>query len=91
MGKYFVLQVKRMLRLIPLMVLVGALLLCGFFLAYRGIVSKWEQENSFQKLQIGLVGTADDPLLEAALEAAKSLDATQMSIDFVQMQEVQAV
>lgn len=91
MGKYFVLQVKRMLRLIPLMVLVGALLLCGFFLAYRGIVSKWGQENSFQKLKIGLVGTADDPLLEAALEAAKSLDATQMSIDFVQMQEVQAV
>lgn len=90
MGKYLIIQVKRIGRLFPVLLLVAALLLAGAYGAYQGLLHKWEQGQVFQKVQIGVVGTDGDSLLQRAVDAVKSMDSSGMSLDFVTMSEQQA-
>ena len=91
MGKYFWVQVKRIGRVIPLAVLASVILFAGIYLAYQALVSHWEQDESFRKLQIGIVGTADDHLMQMAVDAVKTMDSSHLSVTFAEMGEQQAI
>lgn len=90
MGKYLTIQLKRIGRLLPALILVAALLLTGVYGAYQGLLHRWEQGEAFQKVQIGVVGTDSSDLLQRAVDAVKSMDSSQFSLDFIQMSEQQA-
>ena len=90
MGKYLIVQLKRIGRLFPILLLVAALLLAGAYGAYRGLMGRWEQGEVFQKVHIGVVGTQDDDLLQKAVDAVAAMDSSNLSLSFIQMSEQQA-
>ena len=90
MSKYFLLQLKRVLRILPAIVLVAALLFGGLYLVYTGLITQWTQADVFQKVTIGMVGTADDHFLELGLTAVQTMDSSNLTVTFEAMEEQQA-
>lgn len=90
MSKYFLLQLKRVLRILPAIMLVAALLFGGLYLVYTGLITQWTQADVFQKVTIGMVGTADDHFLELGLTAVQTMDSSNLTVTFEAMEEQQA-
>ncbi len=90
MRKYFITQVKRILGILPAILLVAALLYGGLDLAYRGLIVQWNQSDEFQKVNIGIVGTDDDYYLELGMKAVQSMDSSKFTVSFIPMEEKQA-
>ena len=92
MGKYFVLQLKRVARFLPLALCVMALLFGCMGLVYQNMILAQEGEDqaASAKIKVGMVGTAGDQYLQWGL-AAMQFDSTALSIEMVQMEEAEAV
>lgn len=91
MNKYFATQLKRLLRLLPVVLCVLILLTTSIYLVYNGLVSRWTKSDTLEKFNIGLVGTQDEPMLQVGLEAVTSMDSSSMSIVFLEMDEETAI
>lgn len=87
MGKYFYVQLKRLLRLFLPVLLVTAMLFGCLMVVYDTISSMNEESKVTTKFQIGVVGTASDFYLQMGLKAMDSIDSTRFSIKLVEMEE----
>lgn len=87
MRKYFITQIKRLWRLLPIAFLVMALLFGSIYLIYQKIVSDWSQSSALKKLDVGIVGVLDDRLLKNSLEAIKTMDDSNLSLNLIEMDE----
>lgn len=74
----------------PIAFCVMGLLFGSVYLIYRGLVSQWSQSDSFKKMNIGIVGVMDDPFLKMGLDALKTIDATNLSLTLIEMEEAAA-
>ncbi len=83
MSKYLLTQLKRLLHIFPAILLVAALLYGGLSLAYNGMIRQWNQSDVFQKVNLGMVGTADDYYLELGLNAVQTMDSSKFTVSFV--------
>ncbi len=90
MGKYFVLQLKRLLRLLMPVLLVAAILFGCLGVLYNGILALDAENTQQTKFQVGLVGTAGNTYIELGLAMLGSFDSTRFSVEFVQMEEPEA-
>lgn len=90
MVKYFVCQLKRLGRLLPVLLLVMAVLVGGIKLVYQTMVTQWFAPEKTEKLSVGMVGTASDRLLGMGMNALLSMDSSEISVEFLQMEEPQA-
>lgn len=90
MGKYFVLQLKRLLRFLLPVLLVAAVLFGCLGGVYQGILALDAENNQQTKFQVGLVGTAGNTYIELGLAMLGSFDSTRFSVEFVQMDEPEA-
>lgn len=90
MRKYLLLQLKRLARILPPVLLVIAALFGCVSLAYDAIGSIQNDAGEHTKFKIGLVGTAGDSYMQMGLAAVESFDSTRFSVDFVQMDETEA-
>lgn len=90
MKKYFVVQLKRLLRILPPIVLVAALLFSCVIVAYGAMKSMEEDSGKITKFQVGIVGTAGDSYLQLGLKALESLDSSRFAIELVEMEEPDA-
>lgn len=92
MGKYFVLQLKRVARFLPLALCVMALLFGCMGVVYQVLVAGQEGEAQAEaaKIKVGMVGTAHDQYLQWGL-AAMQFDSSALSVEMVQMEEKDAV
>lgn len=91
MGKYFVLQLKRLLRILPFALCVTAVLFGCLAAIFQAMVTADAESEDKMKFQIGLVGTAGDTYLELGLAALETFDATRFAIEITAMEEAQAV
>lgn len=87
MDKYFKAQMKRLWRLLPLVFCVMALLFASVYLIYQGMVTQWTQSEELKRLSIAIVGPHDDPFLQDAIDALAALDSSNMSLEFLNMDE----
>lgn len=90
MRKYFVLQLKRLCRQVPALLIAAALLLTAAGICYRQLVKSRAQGSDFQKLRVGIVGIEDSNLLKSAVEAVKTMDSSSLAMDFSVLEEEQA-
>ena len=90
MRKYFIIQLKRLLRILPPILIVAAILFGCLAVVYDAIVSLEEEEGAQKKYQVGIVGTAGDTYLKMGLAAVESFDSTRYSVEFVEMTEPEA-
>ena len=87
MGKYFVTQIKKLWRLLPIAFLVMALLFGSIYLIYQKMISDWSQGSAFKKLDIGVVGVLDDRLLKSGLDAIRTMDDSNLTLNLIEMDE----
>ena len=92
MGKYFVLQLKRVARFLPFAFCVVLVLFGCMRIVYQGMVTTEEQEtvSDGMKFQIGVVGAAGDTYLQWGL-AAMQFDSSSMSLKLIMMEENAAI
>ena len=90
MKKYLLLQLKRLARILPPVLLVAAVLFGCMSVAYDAIGDINNESGQQTKFKVGLVGTAGDTYMEMGLAAVESFDSTRFSVDFDQMEEKEA-
>lgn len=90
MKRYFVIQLKRLLRILPPVLIVAAILFGCLGVVYDAIMSMDDDAGDQMKYQVGLVGTAGDTYLSMGLAAVESFDSTRYSVEFVEMEESEA-
>ena len=90
MGKYFYLQLKRLLKIIVPVLLVAAILFGCLALAYQAVVSLTDDSKEQTKIKFGVVGTAGDTFLEMGMLALNTIDSSRFAIRFVTMEEAEA-
>lgn len=90
MRKYFIIQLKRLLRILPPILVVAAILFGCLAVVYDAILSMDDEEGEITKFKVGIVGTAGDTYLQMGLAAAESFDSSRYTIEFVEMEEADA-
>lgn len=90
MGKYFCLQLKRLLRILLPALLVAAILFGCLALAYQAVTSMTDDSQEQAKIKFGVVGTAGDTFLEMGMLALNTIDSSRFAISFVTMEEDEA-
>lgn len=90
MGKYLKAQIKRLWRIMPLVFCVMALLFGSVYLIYQGLVSQWSQSDTLKKLRVAIVSTDMEPMLQYGIDALAALDSSNMSLEFLNMDEQSA-
>ncbi len=88
---YFRLQGKRILRLLPAILLVTAVLAGAVLLVGRSFFLSDAGSDSRKSVRIGIVGDYDDPMLSLALTALKNLDTSRFAVSLEPMEENAAV
>lgn len=93
MGKYLILQFKRILRMLPLVLIVVAILFGALMIVYQSMVqlSKEEASEKNTAFKVALCGYTDDPFLEMGLQAVQTFDSSRFSIEIVEMEESDAI
>lgn len=90
MRRYLLLQLKRLVRILPPVLLVAAVLFGCMSLAYDAIGRISNDAGEQAKFKVGLVGTAGDSYMQMGLAAVESFDSTRFSVEFDQMEEKEA-
>lgn len=90
MGKYFRLQWKRFSRYLVGATCVVLILLCGLLLAYSMMTSSVTGAEDNQKIQVGICGDVEDPIMQMGLTAITALDNTKYSLDMQTLEEGEA-
>lgn len=90
MGKYFWMQCKRVLRFLPLVLCVAAVLFGSLAAIYNEMIRMSEESDAKTKFKVGLVGTAGDSYLQLGLAALESFDSSRFAVEIVTMTEPEA-
>ena len=90
MSKYFLVQLKRLLRLILPVLLVAGILFGCLMVVLDVVEDLSNPEGATTKFKLGLVGTVDDLYLQLGLKAMQSLDSTRYSMEMVEMSAADA-
>lgn len=90
MRKYLLLYSKRLLKILPFVIVVTSILFGSLAVAFRVVKEMDENDAMNVKFRIGVVGTAGDRYLSMGLAAFQSMDSTRYSIELVSMNEEEA-
>lgn len=88
MKRYCLLQCKRIARYLP-GALLAMLILFGGLMAVFSAAAQQDSDKK-QKVQVAMVGTADDMMMQMGLTALKTFDSTQFAMEIVEMTEKEA-
>lgn len=90
MRKYLLLYSKRILKILPFVIVVTAILFGSLAVAFRVVREMDENSDMNVKFRVGIVGTAGDMYLSMGLAAFQSMDSTRYSIEIEPMSEERA-
>ena len=89
-GKYLGLQLKRVVKVFPVIILTTMILTLGLGLFVNIIVQLNGQEQSKQKVSVGVVGDADDSYLGIGIYALQHMDSSRFQVTFSEMEREEA-
>lgn len=90
MRKYLLLHGKRILKILPFVLVVTAILFGSLAAAFRMVRQLDASMNTNVKFSIGVVGTAGDKYLSMGLAAFQSMDSMKLSVELKPMTEQNA-
>lgn len=90
MKKYCILQVKRLLRVLPLVLLAAAVLFGALAVIYGGVLREDMSSEERNPFVVALVGTGEDAILQMGISALDSMDSSRFALQVVQMDEIEA-
>ncbi|MBR3971784.1 MAG: ABC transporter permease [Ruminococcus sp.] len=90
MKKFLYLQLKRMLKFLPFVLIVVLCLLIGLSAFLTGITSYFTESEDKKPITIGLTGDTGDDYMQLGMAALKTLDDTRFTINLEDMTEEEA-
>lgn len=90
MKHYFLLQWKRLAKLLPTVAVVGLLLLAGLATVLFAFAKFSSESADNQKLRVAVTGDTENTLFQFGLTALSSLDNTRYTLELVEMGEEEA-
>ena len=90
MKTYFFLQVKRMLKIFPLVLLITAILFSGLAAIFVGMMRAQNESENVQKFKIGIVGDTDNTYFSFGISALQTLDDTRFALELELLEEEEA-
>lgn len=91
MKKFLLLQLKRMLKFMPLVIGVTLCLVLALSVFISGMVSFLSESEDKKPIKIGVTGDTDNEYMKMGLTALKTLDDTRFSIVFTEMEKEDAL
>ncbi len=88
---YSVVQIKRVMRVMPRSVCITLLLGCCIFLMAAVVLYSQEHSEEKTKVKIGLVGDLEESYLGFGIRAIKAFDSSRFTIDFIELEEQEAI
>ena len=85
MKKFLFLQLKRMMKFMPLVLTVTLCLLIGLSVFLTGIVGAFTNSEEKQPITLGITGDTDNDFMKLGITAMETLDDTRYSIIFKEM------
>lgn len=90
MTRYGWLQTKRVMRVLPYVLLVTVVLAVCLALLLSGMLRTVNESEERQRFEIGIVGDTDNIYIDLGKSALESLDSTRFSVEMTIMTETQA-
>ncbi len=90
MRKYFGLQWKRVSRYLIGAIAVVLILMGGLLLAFSAMTSMASDSQENQKVQVGICGDVEDPIMQMGLTAITALDSSRFTMEVQILPEAEA-
>lgn len=90
MKSYFILQLKRLIRVFPFALTVAVILFLSLILILSGFIKANENAAENQIFKIGISGDTDNRFFDLGKSALQSLDSSRFSIEFIELTEREA-
>lgn len=90
MKTYFYLQIKRILKILPLVCAVSVALVLSIAVILSSVVTTLNDDDKNQEFRIGITGDVDSDLVTLAISAFESSNSSDFSIKFEEMSEEDA-
>lgn len=92
MLKYFIAELKRLLRYFPGTILVAVLLMLCMLGAYEAITAEPSAEETGEgRVIVAFTGETDDMFLQMGLSAISNFDTTRFAMEVIQMEQEEAL
>lgn len=89
-GKYFAIQVKRVLRSFPAVSLVTLILVGAVFLVAKGLLTEMQSDDKQAMIEIGVCGDIQGSYLGIGIVALQQLDSSRFALNFHMLEEEEA-
>lgn len=86
MGKYFLLQLKRVARFLPFAVCVVLVLFGCMSIVFNALMAMDEADSDTSRIKVGFVGTAGDTYLQLGM-AAMEFDSVAISMEILELED----
>lgn len=90
MKNYFVLQIKRVMRILPLVILVASILFGCLFVVYTQMARLLEEDGVQMRAKVAMVGSLEGTYMQLGLAALQTFDSSRVALEIVTMEENQA-
>ena len=90
MKKYFYSQVKRVVRFLPIILVISMVLCVLVSIIFSAMLSIDENKKDKQKFAIGVVGDTKESFLGIGISALENFDSSRFAIEFVELDEEKA-
>lgn len=87
MIKYFYLQLKRLLKIFPALLIAWLVLALALVIFLGGMIENDKNDTKNQKFKISVVGSTEDNYLNMGVAALKTLDSTRFAVEIEQTDE----
>lgn len=91
MKAYFLLQTKRVLRILPLLVCVVLALFVGFNAVFCALMGNEAASEENRRFSVALVGSAEENMLQAGMIVFQSFDDSRFALEILEMEEHEAI
>lgn len=81
MGKYFLLQLKRLLKLLPLVLCVTVVLFSCLMIVYNMFLQLDQEKESNSKIAVAVVGDTEDPFIQMGISALTNMDTSRFMLE----------
>ncbi len=90
MKAYFISQIKRVFKLMPVIIAVTILLCLVLAIVFGTVLKLDSQSDKHNKFIIAIVGDTTDTYLDMGIKALETIDSSRFAIEFIQTDEANA-
>ena len=90
MKNYLSLQLKRQIKLLPLVLGVTLVLFVGISTILTMLINSFNSDEDQQMFKIAITGDTDDEYISLGLAAVQTIDDTRFTLEFLELEEDEA-